>query len=65
MMDEIDAANDLAQLLLTRTIEASRLTTADISGEGNCRNCGIECNGRWCSAGCRDDYEIRLKKLKG
>lgn len=64
MPDEVDKANDLAEVLLDAAIRASR---PRLRPTGSCFNCGeslmtdIRAGSLFCDEFCRDDYEKQEK----
>lgn len=60
MADEIDHANELAELHLRHQL--SRRAHVD-RGRGFCLNCGETCNGAYCCPECREDHEMRKSAI--
>lgn len=57
-MDEIDRANELAELFRQNALNSVKPVEIP-KGIGMCMNCGAEVEGdrRFCDADCRDDHE--------
>ena len=56
MSDEIDRANDTAQMFLDMGLKQRRPSGPEATGY--CLNCDAPLHiGRWCNANCRDDWE--------
>lgn len=65
-MDDVDRAVDREQQFRDDAIEERRRAAdVDISGTGECLNCGDPVKvGRWCNVSCRDDWEVNRTKFK-
>ena len=65
MADEIDKANDHAEMMLAKQVEAARQIHKAIEETGKCLFCDedLEKGKRWCDEGCRDDWQ-RLEDSK-
>ena len=64
MADDIDKANELADLHLQAALEAAKVTGNE-KLTGKCQNdCGEPTRGAFCSAECRQDYNARMR-MKG
>lgn len=60
-MDQIDRANDIADLERTIALRNAAATAPAAEPTGACLNCGakLKRGRRWCDAECREDWEIR------
>lgn len=54
-MDQIDRANEIADLERTIALRNAAATAPAAEPIGACLNCGH----RWCDAECREDWEVR------
>lgn len=63
MADDIDRANETAELLRAAAEREAREWQEIQPGTGLCMNCGatIGGTGRWCNAECRDDHQRYTK----
>jgi len=63
MADEIDQANELADLHLKAALDAAK-ATGNENLTGNCHWCGEPTRGAYCSAECRTDHtkQGRMKR---
>lgn len=61
MADEIDDAQEMSELHLTRSLERIKNTTVAYSGF--CLFCGDDCgkDRRYCDSYCREDHEKQIK----
>ena len=68
MADEIDRANEAAELFLTAALSKQQsLEVSTPKGVGMCLNCetDLDDDRRWCDAACRDDYFASQKQNLG
>lgn len=66
MADEIDRANDIAQVLLSADIERAKHKAPVLRFTGLCYNCedAIPFPAHFCCVDCRSDYEKRVKQTQ-
>lgn len=66
MADEIDRANDIAQVLLTADIEKAKHKAPVLRFTGSCYNCedAVAFPAHFCGIECRQDYEMRVKQTQ-
>jgi hypothetical protein len=64
MSDEIDRANDLAQVLLEAAIQNAMVFQPKYPPNGNCYNCDepLADGHRWCDPLCMEDFLYRERR---
>lgn len=64
MADEVDRANDLAQVLLDATIQGTMRLEPKYPPTGRCYNCDepLTSEHRWCDALCMSDFLYRERR---
>jgi len=62
MADEIDKANELAEMHLKAALKNAQNVTGNESLTGWCKNnCGMPTHGAYCSKECRRDHELLMR----
>lgn len=66
-MDEIDQAQQLSQDFVERAIEANRKVEHKLLPRNKCYNCDDSVEGEklFCSDECREDWQTRIKRVRG